>query len=290
MREQAEQADQVGGVGEVDRRQEERVDEGDDERRRRGSGRAGRGPSCIIGTASASPQSRLPTASCSTFSSLKSVALEEAADPALVHDRDAVADADHLLHVAGDHQDGDAGVGQPAHQLVDLASWRRRRCRASARRRSSRAAASTATWPARPSAGCRRRARRPASRSSGARMSSSPLLLLGVRRSPAPPRIEQATRRRPRGSASEMFSAIAEIEQQARSACGPPARGRCRVDRLRAAPRSRIGLAVERICRRRAAGRCRRWRGQARCGRSRPGRRGPGSRPRRTVRLTARPG
>ena len=48
-------------------------------------------------------------------------AVKEAADRALMHHGDAVADADHLLHVAGDHQDGDAGVGERAHQLVDLA-------------------------------------------------------------------------------------------------------------------------------------------------------------------------
>ena len=39
--------------------------------------------------------------------------------------------------------------------------WCRRRCRGSARRRSAASAPSTATWPARPSAGCRRRACRP---------------------------------------------------------------------------------------------------------------------------------
>ena len=59
---------------------------------------------------------RAPTASRSTFCSLNSARVEKAADRALVHHRDAVADADHLLHVAGDHQDGDAGIGQLAHQ------------------------------------------------------------------------------------------------------------------------------------------------------------------------------
>ena len=47
-------------------------------------------------------------------------AIKEAADRALMHHGDPVADADHLLHVAGDHEDGDAGIGQRAHQLVDL--------------------------------------------------------------------------------------------------------------------------------------------------------------------------
>ena len=41
-------------------------------------------------------------------------------DGALVHHGHAVADADHLLHVAGDHQDGDAAVGEGPHQVVDL--------------------------------------------------------------------------------------------------------------------------------------------------------------------------
>ena len=39
--------------------------------------------------------------------------LEEAADGALVHDGDAVAHADHLLHVAADHQNGDPGSASP---------------------------------------------------------------------------------------------------------------------------------------------------------------------------------
>ena len=87
-------------------------------------------------TASASCRSRRPTASRITFSSLNSARSRKPRDAALVHHRDAVADADHLLHVARDHQDGDAGIGQPAHQPVDLRSSRRHRCRASARRRS----------------------------------------------------------------------------------------------------------------------------------------------------------
>src|SRR5262245_34051551 len=47
-------------------------------------------------------------------------AIKEAADAALMHHRDAVADADHLLHVARDHQDGDAGIGERPEHLVDL--------------------------------------------------------------------------------------------------------------------------------------------------------------------------
>ena len=49
------------------------------------------------------------------------IAAELAADAALMHDQDAIADADHLFHVAGNHQHGDAGVGEGADQAVDLA-------------------------------------------------------------------------------------------------------------------------------------------------------------------------
>ena len=62
----------------------------------------------------------LPTASCSTFSSLKLLARQDPGDAALMHDRDAVGNADHLFHVGGDHQHRDAGIGQAAHQPVDL--------------------------------------------------------------------------------------------------------------------------------------------------------------------------
>ena len=89
--------------------------------------------------AASAPAVRWPTASRSTFCSLNCAALEEAADRALVHHRDAVADADHLLHVAGDHQDGDAARRRARASARRSRSWRRRRCRASARRRSSRA-------------------------------------------------------------------------------------------------------------------------------------------------------
>ena len=57
---------------------------------------------------SAACMSCRPTASCITFLA-ELGALEQAGDLALVHHRHAVADADHLLHVAGDHQDRDAG-------------------------------------------------------------------------------------------------------------------------------------------------------------------------------------
>src|SRR5262244_3571753 len=51
----------------------------------------------------------------------EAAAVEEATDGTFAHDGDSIADADDLLHVAGDHQDRDAAVRQRAHQLVDLA-------------------------------------------------------------------------------------------------------------------------------------------------------------------------
>ena len=118
----------------------------------------------------ASCSSSLPTASRSTLCSLNSAAVEEARDGALVHHGDAVAHADHLLHVAGDHQDRDAARRRGRASARRSRSWRRHRCRGSARRRSSPAGASTATWRARPSAGCRRTGCRPRSRPTGALM------------------------------------------------------------------------------------------------------------------------
>src|SRR6185437_11808090 len=50
----------------------------------------------------------------------KVLALEETAHPAFMHDGDAIADADDLFHVARNHQDRDAGIGERAHDLVDL--------------------------------------------------------------------------------------------------------------------------------------------------------------------------
>ena len=109
----------------------------------------------------------LPTASAMIVCSLNALAVEETGDAAFMHHRDPVADPDDLLHVAGDHQDGDAAVGQLAHQPVDLVLG----ADVDAARRlvedQHAWAPSTATWPAPPSAGCRptatpRRRRRPA--------------------------------------------------------------------------------------------------------------------------------
>src|SRR3954447_13989312 len=48
-------------------------------------------------------------------------AVEKSSHATLMHHGDAIADADDLLHVARDHQDGDAGISQRAHQAIDLA-------------------------------------------------------------------------------------------------------------------------------------------------------------------------
>src|ERR1700730_2400417 len=47
-------------------------------------------------------------------------ARQESRDVALVHHRNAVADPQHLLHVAADHDDGYPAVSQLPHQPVDL--------------------------------------------------------------------------------------------------------------------------------------------------------------------------
>src|SRR5262245_5040790 len=49
------------------------------------------------------------------------VAFKEAGNLPLLHHRHAVGDADHLLHVARNHQHRDPAIGEVAHQLVDLA-------------------------------------------------------------------------------------------------------------------------------------------------------------------------
>ena len=46
--------------------------------------------------------------------------IEVGDDAAAVHDQHAVAHAEHLRQLAGDHQDGEALAGEPAHQGVDL--------------------------------------------------------------------------------------------------------------------------------------------------------------------------
>ena len=155
-------------------------------------------------TASASCRSCRPTASRITFSSLNSGASRKPAMRAFAHHHDAVADADHLLHVARDHQDGDAGIGQPAHQAVDL----RLRADIDAARRlvedHDLRASSTATSPAPPSAGCRPTGCRPACRSrpSGCRARRCARSRCGARRRCGSAGAEAKAAR----LASEMFS------------------------------------------------------------------------------------
>src|ERR1700680_42923 len=50
----------------------------------------------------------------------QAVAGQDPADRAFMHPRYPVADADDLLQVAGDHQDGDAAIRQPAYELINL--------------------------------------------------------------------------------------------------------------------------------------------------------------------------
>ena len=84
-----------------------------------------------------------------------------AGDAAFVHHRHAVAVGEDLFHVAADHHDRRAAVGQVAHQSVDLrlgadVDASRRLVEHDDPRRQRQPAA-----PARPSAGCRRSGCRP---------------------------------------------------------------------------------------------------------------------------------
>ena len=104
---------------------------------------------------------RLPTASCRMLSSLNSLRSRKPLIAPSCITAIAVADADHLLHVAGDHQDGDAGIGQRR------ASARRSRFlaptsmpRVGSSKMMTRGLHRSAIWRARPSAGCRRTASR----------------------------------------------------------------------------------------------------------------------------------
>ena len=82
-------------------------------------------------------------------------------DPALAHHEDAVAHAEDLRQLGGDHEDGRALRGQPVHELVDLDLG----ADVDAPRRlveDEHVRVGRATCRGRPSAGCRRRAARPA--------------------------------------------------------------------------------------------------------------------------------
>ena len=100
-----------------------------------------------------------PTPAAMIVSSVASSASELGGEPALAHDQDPVGDGQHLGQLGGDHEHGDAVARQRARAAGGPRPWCRRRCRASARRRSAPTACGPATWRARPSAGCRPRAR-----------------------------------------------------------------------------------------------------------------------------------
>ena len=84
---------------------------------------------------------------------------------------------EHLVDLAGDHDDGDPAVGQRADQRVDLRRGRRRRRRGWARRAAAPGSRAAASGPARPSAGCRRTACAPTRSTSAGRTSSASHLL-----------------------------------------------------------------------------------------------------------------
>ena len=103
------------------------------------------------------------------------------AQPPAAHHGDAVAQAEQLGQVAAGHEHrlGRArlrpagGRDQPVHQRVDLGLAARRRCRAWARRGAGRPRRDGAAGPARPSAGCRPRARARAGAGPAARTPSA---------------------------------------------------------------------------------------------------------------------
>ena len=97
--------------------------------------------------------------------------------------------------------------------------WRRRRCRASARRAAAPAAAFAATWPARPSAGCRPRARRSPGpgRSPGSRAAPAP-----VRTPPAPVRGRSTRGASPSAGRPASCSRAPGAAARALRPCAPP--------------------------------------------------------------------
>ena len=97
---------------------------------RRGGGR--RRPSRAHAAAS-----RWPVAARMTLSSSASARRQLAGQPALVHDEHAVGHAEHLGQLAGDHQHRDALGRRARSSAGGPRPSCRRRCRASARRRSA---------------------------------------------------------------------------------------------------------------------------------------------------------
>ena len=114
-----------------------------------------------LSAASACGSAAAPVASAMMFSwviGLPARAADLAVDVAFAHHEHAVADADDLGQLAGDHEHRDALPRQLVDDPVDLATWRRCRRRGSARRGSAPWGRSPASARAAPSAGCRPRA------------------------------------------------------------------------------------------------------------------------------------
>ena len=155
--------------------------------------------------------------------------------------------------------------------------WRRRRCRASARRRSAPSAAAPASGPAPPSAGCRRTGWRPAAPAPAMRMpsarrySSTSASLLAVR-----DEAEQRGQLAERGDGE-----VVRIASDRNSACCLRSSGTrpmpC-ADGVGRASGSRPACPPTRTRPPSRRARRRRWRGPARCARRRPGPRCPESR------------
>ncbi len=150
------------------------------------------------------------------------LAVEDAGHAALVHHHDAVAHAQHLRQLRGDHDHRDALAGELARSAGGSPPWRRRRCRASARRGSGCAGWSAASGRSAPSAGCRRRGcSTRSSRSRRLAPAAAVFMLLAQRaRSRAgrrsPPRVKPSRRTR-------HLHVVHDVEQQeaAASPCGP---------------------------------------------------------------------
>ena len=139
--------------------------------------------------------------------SVQSARSSDAGEAAFVHDGDAVAHVQDLLHVAADHQDRHAVVRPGRAAAGRFPPWRRRRCRASARRRSAPSARARATWRAPPSAGCRRSSVAALTSIDGALTCSWPADRADGLGAPAPRRRARASRSG-RSAGSDTFSRI----------------------------------------------------------------------------------
>ena len=88
-----------------------------------------------------------------------------AGDAAFAHHQDAVAQAQHLGQLARRSSRSRVPAPRARSAACRSRSWRRRRCRASARRRTGSRNPAPAIWRSRSFAGCRPRAGRPFARS-----------------------------------------------------------------------------------------------------------------------------